>query len=427
MSKGSTMNNKLTDILGEALAPEIVAELQEAFDAKVASHRHELEESVRAELGKEYEHDKSNLVEAMDKMISDALVEQAKTFEAERLELRESKARYEKGLLEARQNMKANLKEHMDATNSLVTQALKPQVKALHEAKKNAKLEATRLGENVNVTKRNLAERHVRHVKAIDKFVTETLTRELSEFSEERRAVTESRIKLHREAKQKLDEAQQTFVKRSAHAVDKLITETLQAELAQLKEDLEIARQNSFGRKIFETFAAEFMGSYYSDGTEAGKWRKIAESHKSEIAARDSEIASTKKKLDEAAAEINNSKRAVRLAEDRIERNKIMSELVSNLRGETKTLMESMLESTKTSALRASFEKLLPAVLSENGKSTSRPTNGRAVLSEQQKPTRAATTITGDRKVRLVEASETPTSAEELEINNLVRLSGFNN
>ena len=67
----SDMFNKLfeTGILGE----EVRSDLQEAWDAKIKENKDTVTAELREEFANRYEHDKSNMVEEIDKMISERL------------------------------------------------------------------------------------------------------------------------------------------------------------------------------------------------------------------------------------------------------------------------------------------------------------------------------------------------------------------
>ena len=104
------------------------------------------------------------------------------------------------------------------------------------------------------------------------------------------------------------------------------------------------------------------------------------------------------------------------ITEERARRNKIMGDLLSNLRGEKRSVMESMLETTKTADLKTAFEKLLPVVLSEGTRKTA-PT-GKSVLNETKAV--PAPAVTGDRQVR-----EEPISEVDESIAEIVHLAGI--
>lgn len=418
------MTNNLSDLLGGALAPELVNQLQEAFDARIDAKRIEIEEDVRAEMGARFEHDKSALVEAMNNMITDGLTEQARDSRKAVMKADAASRKFAKGVNEAKAQYRAKLAEHVKATDTLVENALTGEVKSLNRAKHKTVATAQHLSEAVQQTKRKLAERHIRHVKEIDNFVREAVKIELTELAEDRKALAYNRAKLISEAKSKLSEAQSRFVTESAKSVDKFITEALTKELRQLHEDLEAARQNMFGRKLFEAFAAEYSGSYYADASEAAKWRTVAEAAETKLNEAATAEKALKNKLNEAKVEAEKSDRRVRLAEDRVERTKIMSELLSPLKGQKRAVMEEMLATTKTAALRTSYEKLLPAVLSEGDSRNTRATAtpSRSVLSEGRERSRV---INGDRKRSINETAQDDAENSE-EMDHILHLAGRN-
>jgi hypothetical protein len=218
------------------------------------------------------------------------------------------------------------------------------------------------------------------------------------------------------ESRTRLRTAQTRFVKEAAAKVEKVINETLKREMTQLHEDLERNRQNMFGRRVFEAVAAEYMTSYLTEGSEI---RKLQEA----LAAKESELAETTTKLTEAVKEGQTASRKIKLAEDRVTRTKVMGELLSNLRGDKRTLMEGMLETVRTESLRASFNKLLPVVLDESGRKAA-PAAKKVLTEEVRKPT--PTVVTGGQRAnRLAEAAEAEAMEIDPDIAQVIRLAGI--
>ena len=229
-----------------------------------------------------------------------------------------------------------------------------------------------------------------------------------------------TRVKLVSESRNRLRTAQTRFVREAAKKVEKAINETLRREMTQLHEDLEKNRQNMFGRRIFEAVAAEFMTSYLAEGTEIRKLQGILQE-------KEQALGTATSKLDEAMKESQIATRKVRLAEDRAQRTKILGELLNNLRGEKRTIMEGMLETVKTDSLRASFEKLLPVVLNEATRKAPMPqkkvlTENRAM--REREP--SATVVTGgQRGNRLAEAADAEALEIDPDIAQVIRLAGI--
>ena len=414
------MDKKLEDILNEALAPELKEQLQEAFNSKVEAMRAEVEESVRAELANRYEHDKSQLVEAMDRMLSDVIRvhEEAKAEEISKL--KETRSKVEETHRSNKAAFRKQIAQMADTSGKLINESLTKEISALRDQRLAITGKAERLAEDVASVKDRMAENHAKHLDKINGFITKQLTKEIMEFSQDKRALVEQRVKLASEAKQKIAETQKAFIREAAKKVEETVNYTLSREMKQLHEDLERQRQNSFGRRIFEAVAAEFQTSYLAEGTEMRKLQKVLEAKESEIAAVQAEVEAAEVKLNESHQAREAAERKIALAEARAERTKIMSELMSNLRGDKRSVMESMLETTRTSQLRASFNKLLPVVLNEGSRKVA-PT-GKKVLAENAGVKAASTTVTGDRGGRVVETKEDTQENEEMA--SIMRLAG---
>ena len=413
------MDKTLANILGsETLPEEMVTALQEAFEKKVAEAREEAEMSIRGEFAARYEHDKANLVEAMDRMLTDVVEKHETAKAAEIAKLSEAKGKLDSSIKEARKLYKSKLSEHIKVAEKFVLTQLAKQVKSLTESKKKLDAKQKKLDEAFASVKNNMQKDYTSRVKKIDEFVVRQVSKELKEFDQDHRALVETRVKLIAESKQKLKETQKRFVAEAAKKVEVAINESLKREMTQLHEDLEANRQNMFGRRIFEAVAAEYMTSYLAEGTEIRKLQTVLES-------KEKELAHTKTKLDETAQAHEAFARKVKLAEDRAARAKVMNELLSNLRGEKRSVMESMLETTKTEALRTTFERLLPIVLSEGRKP--QPVQ-KKVLSEREAPVRRVSSVTGDRNSRLRESAQAENDADnenDTEIGTIVRLAGI--
>lgn len=412
------MDKTLATILGSAGLPdEIVAGLQEAFDAKVAEAREEAEMSMREEFSRRYEHDKGNLVEAMDRMLTDVVTKHAEERAAEVAQLAEARTKFQNAVKESKTHYKTKLKEHVSLTRDFAVDqlakeaaALRAEKKSLAESKKALKAELVSLKETAS------AEQAAR-LKKIDEFVVRQVTKELAEFNEDHRALVETRLKLVTEGKKRLKETQAQFIAQSARKVEAMVNESLKREMTQLHEDLERNRQNMFGRRIFEAVAAEYMTSYLAEGTEVRKLQTMLESA-------NAELTTTKSKLNEVESKTEAARRKATLAEERASRKEIMSELLSNIRGEKRAVMEGMLETVKTTSLRDAFNKLLPVVLNEG---TKKAPQGAKKLIEGQTTEKRVVAVTGDQRAnRLFESAQAEDAVETDDtLAEVVRLAGI--
>lgn len=406
------MDISISKLLGEGTLPqELITTLQEAFDKKIENVRSDLQVSVREEFAQRYEHDKDNLIEAMNNMLTEVATkhEEEKTKSInEFVEARNAFRAAKKSLTES---FKTKLHENTTVSRDLVFKKLSEEVAKLRAEKKklvDAKLAAS---DELEEAKKECEDETKKRLKKIDEFVIRQVTKELAELNEDHKALIETRVKLVTESRAKLRETTSNFIKEAAKKVEHVITNTLRGEMTQLHEDLEANRQNMFGRRIFDAVAAEFLTSHLNEGSEINKLQSI-------VTARDSEMKHLKTKLDEAIQVSQQATRKVKLAEDRAIRNKIMTELLSNIRGEKRSVMEGMLDTVKTEALRETFNRLLPVVTNDKAKA---PVTTTKKLVENR-PVTNSNIVTGDRNNILTEDTQKLINDDSADI---IRLAGI--
>jgi outer membrane murein-binding lipoprotein Lpp len=316
------MAEALKELLESDLLDENTkASIQSAWESNLTEARDALAIELREEFADRYENDKGQLVEAMDNMLTDAIKTEIAEFADDR-----------KGLIEARVQYKQNVKEHTNALSSFVMEALKNEIVELRE-------DRNKQFDNFN---------------KLEGFVLKQLAGEIAEFNEDKKSLAEAKVKLIASGRQKLDEAKQNFIRRAATTVEKVVEDVLRNEMTQLKEDIKAARENNFGRKIFESFATEYMASYLAEGTTIRKLNSHIEKQEENITS----LTESKDTADVEVKKLNN----------KINRDKIMGELLTPLAKSKRGIMEELLESVQTKNLKGSFQKYLPAVLNETGK-----------------------------------------------------------
>ena len=96
------------------------------------------------------------------------------------------------------------------------------------------------------------------HVTKLDNFVVEQLAGELKEFHEDKQALVEQKVKMVREGKKQLAESKADFIKKAPDKVETVVNKIVKENVAQFKDDITAARENDFGRRIFESFANEY-------------------------------------------------------------------------------------------------------------------------------------------------------------------------
>jgi hypothetical protein len=407
------MDISISKILGEGTLPQdLIQTLQEAFDKKIENVRNDLQVSIREEFAQRYEHDKEGLIEAMNSMLTEVATKHAEENAKSIKEFADARNAFRTAKKSLNEKFKQKLEENTAVSRELVFKKLSEEVVKLRKEKKklvDAKLAAS---DELEEAKKEMQDEMKKRVKKMDEFVIRQVQKELSELNEDHKALIETRVKLVTESRTKLRETTSNFVKEAAKKVEKVINETLKSEMTQLHEDLERNRQNMFGRRIFEAVAAEFLTSHLNEDSEINKLQTVLES-------REKEMKQLKSKLDEAVKVSEQSMRKVKIAEDRATRNKIMTELLGNIRGDKRTVMEGMLDNVKTEALRETFNRLLPVVINEKQK-TPVVTQTRKLV--ENKPVSNTNIVTGDRNNILTEDTQKPINDDSAEI---IRLAGI--
>jgi len=307
---------------------ETQATLNEAWESQINEARETIRAELREEFSGRYEHDKNVMVEALDKMVTENLTAELKEFADEKQALAEDRVKF-----------KTQMVENAGKFNDFMVNKLTEEIKELRKDRKT-QTEAT---------------------SKLEKFVIHALAEEIKEFDQDKKAVVETKVKLVAEAKAKLAQLQEAFVKRSAKLVKESVTNNLGSELAQLKEDIHSARENMFGRRIFEAFANEFAVTHLNENTELAKLQASLDE-------KDSIIAESKQAIAEKEALVESSKKEVKMINESVARKSKLNELLKPLNNEKADVMSSLLESVQTDRLQNAYEKYLPAVLNNSSK-----------------------------------------------------------
>jgi hypothetical protein len=302
---------------------DIGQQLNEAWETKLNEAREQVRVELREEFAQRYEHDRTIMVEALDKMITENLKEEIQEFHEER-----------KAMNEERVKAQMTLRENASKFNDFMLTKLAEEIKELRSDRKVQMENQTKL----------------------EKFVIQALAKEITEFSQDKKAVVEAKVKLVSEGQKQIEELKEKFISESAVKVNQLVTSHLKKEMSQLKEDIKLARENNFGRKLFEAFASEFSVTYLNDKAET---RKLMQ----QLSEKDKLVAEAKAEAAKAAKLLESKNREVRLIKESTERERTMAKLLSPLNEEKKEVMKTLLESVQTPRLQNAFDKYLPAVL----------------------------------------------------------------
>lgn len=403
-----------SSILNEETKTALAEAWNQKLDEAKEQIREETERAIREEYATRFASDKADLVEAMDRMLTDVATTHANELKEEKQKLREERSRLTQTIKEARVEAKAELGKRIKALESFVLSQLKDELTELAEDHKALQEQRVQLRKSLSEHRRALTEQTEQAVQKLEKFVVKQLTKEVAELETDKRALVEARVKMTKEAKDKLDETRKAFIARATRIVESTVDAHLRKELTQLKDDLREARENLFGRRLFEAFQTEFMASYMNENKEFKQLtKKLDETRKQ--AEKALKLYETQKQLNE------QMERRVKISEERARRERTLNELLSPLSKDKRQVMGELLEGVKTEVLKEAFHRYLPAVLNETAKG--RETQGRRILSETTKRKE----FTGNRVNRLVESARAEDTQENIpsEIIELRRLAGI--
>ena len=229
-------------------------------------------------------------------------------------------------------------------------------------------------------------------IDKLDEFVTEALENEVSELKGDIDRFRD----VEAEYAERLIEQKHEMAAQMAEELDGLVDKIdaffearLGLELEELKEDLEIVKENEFGRKIFEAFATTYSKSYVDEDSVYSK------------------LAITEAKLQDVEDQLSEleDQKSLMIRESKME------QVLANLSGKKREHMAMVLRNVETERLEESYKYFIGRVLKEEDKSI--------FENATKKPT---TVITGNPLNESVATAKVTASAE---LANLKRLAGI--
>jgi hypothetical protein len=344
-------------------------EISEAWESKLNEAREQVRAELREEFAQRYEHDKQVMVEALDKMVSEGLVAEIEQVRAEKAQLAEDRVKFQSKMTES--------------------------------ATKFNNFMVTKLAEEIGELRKD-RKAHNEGLEKLEGFIVHALAREIQEFAQDKRDVVETKVRLVREARKQLETLKGKFVAESSRKMSQAVSQHLKAELSQLKEDIQTARENNFGRRIFEAYAAEFGATHLNENAEVRKLHDV-------IAAKEQKLAEAIQLSEKAKVLVESKEREIRIIKESNERQSTMDDLLRPLNEEKREVMRNLLESVQTARLKNAFEKYLPAVLED------RSVKAKQVIAE------SVSEVTGDKSARLQEED----TQDESNVIDLKRLAGL--
>ena len=349
--------------------------ISEAWEARLSEAKEQVRAELREEFAQRYSHDKAVMVEALDKMVTESLTAELSEFADEKKQLAEDRVKF-----------KTHMVESAGKFNDFMVAKLSEEIRELRADRKT----------------------YESAIAKLEQFTIRALAEEIKEFESDKRAVVETKVRLVAEGKAKLAELQAQFVKQSAEAVKEAVTSSLESELTQLKEDIQIARENMFGRRLFEAFASEFAGTHLNENKQIRQLQ-------SQVELVTGKLSEAVQAIEEKKTLVENKETEIRIIKESAERKEKLAEMLKPLNKEKSAIMRDLLESVQTDRLQTAYEKYLPAVL--NNSPVAKPAVKVAL-------TESRVEVTGDKTAKTaVEPSRTESYDNVIEIK---RLAGLN-
>jgi hypothetical protein len=325
--------------------------LETAWNVKLDEARELIRAETREEMAARYEHDKATMVEALDRMVNDTLHSHINVIAEERVAAAQDRvAQTQKMVAKAR------------VFESFMQDALASEVKEFR---------ADRAGYKTAINKLN-------------GFIAENLRREISEFAEDKNDLARTKVAVITEGKAQLAKVRENFVKKSAKLVENSVKSTLRNELKQLKTDIQEAKENNFGRKIFEAFATEFSATHLNERAEVKKLIN-------HLGTMEQQLVEARQVAEHAVQAVASKDAQIKRINENLERKAKLDELLKPLSREKAEVMNTLLESVPTERLSDAFKKYLnpvmegarPAVKQQLAESHKEVTGDRAATPEQ--------------------------------------------
>jgi hypothetical protein len=285
--------------------------------------------------------------------------------------------------------------------SELLSEESKAEIKAKFEAFITEAKEAAKADAEAEVRAQLTEE----FIKARDELVTTVDNKVdtiIAEELEELRGDIEAFRDLEVEHAEKLAEEKDRLAVQLGEEIDQLVDKIdaflevrLTEEFAELKEDIEVVKKDTFGRRIFEAFSQEF-----------------AKSHLAPADSLESKVAELQDQLDDAKKLVNEMETEKR----KLDRSRKLDELLGPLQGSKKEHMRILLSNIPTEKLQETFNRFIGRVLKEDVEAvTPAPT-----LTEEKKdePVVPAKVVTGNEEVET-------TKTESDSLSRLKRLAGI--
>lgn len=251
-----------------------------------------------------------------------------------------------------------------------------------------------------------------RMVEAVDAKVTDMVANEVAELKEDlekfRDLEAEYAIKLT-EAKAAMASEVQGDMSELVDKIDAFMEIKIEEEMAELKEDIQVARQHEFGRRIFEAVKEEFVSTFHNEDEASVTYAEL-----------ESRLEST-----QAALEESEQLQAEMLREQKL------AEILEPLSGQTREVMETVLQNVATDNLVEGYKQFLPRIIRDTEtteKEANKVLSESAEVNEDETVTEGEVTIiTGDTETSAIDdqTDASLTEGYDNELSRMLRIAGI--
>lgn len=329
----------------ELLSEETKKEVAESFrkvleDSKVAQ-----EKSLRAEFAGRYDQDKVTFAEAIEQFIAQRMEKEIQEFHVDMKGLAEQRMKYV--------NAQAVLKEQAQA-------AIRKRLAVFEKAMRRA------------------------------------LINETKELHKDLKVNRKATLDAISEASAQAESDRHAFRVKGAKVLENIITAKLGSHMQALKEDIEKAKQNDFGARIYEAFMVEARRMFFDSNKELRSLlKKINEQQKTHAAEKAQLIAQINEVKSVAKKAIGEN----RSIKESAQRARVEARLLGALPPSARAKMKTLLEASAVADMEGTFKKFAPTILSETkqgGNNRSQPQqfnehalgmrsgNGKIVVAEEE-------------------------------------------
>lgn len=244
-------------------------------------------------------------------------------------------------------------------------------------------------------------------IEKVDSFVTEHLKTEIAELQGDIERFRDLEVEYSErlvEEKQKLAEEVADELDQLVDKIDTFFELRLSEEIEELKEDLEVVKQNDFGRRIFESYATEYAKSYVDE-----------DAVQSKLTVAESKLVDAQKRLAELEADKNKMIREAKL-----------QDILKPLSGGKREQMAFILQNVETSRLEEAYKHFVSRVLKEEAAPVA------AVITEEKAEENQTQQVIAESKTTVVTGEEaTPAApadtARSVELARMRKLAGQGN